>query len=172
MSWFDKAFEYVLGHEGGYVNDPLDPGGKTKFGISSRTYPDLDIANLSVCQAKEIYKEDWWVLYGYDRINDFAVATKVFDLAVNIGPSPAHKILQRALHATGQRHVTVDGLIGPQTLAAFEKVDLLGLMAAIKAEAAWHYRNLVQRRPELQRFINGWLNRAYSDPDVEDGADA
>ncbi|OXE36892.1 MAG: hypothetical protein CGW95_04725, partial [Phenylobacterium zucineum] len=53
---FDQAFEVLIGHEGGYTNNPQDPGGETKFGISKRAYPDQDIANLTLDAAKAIYK--------------------------------------------------------------------------------------------------------------------
>jgi lysozyme family protein len=164
LTWFDQAFDYVMSHEGGYSDDPVDPGKATKYGISSRTYPDINIANLTMCQAKQIYLDDWWKLYGYDRIPHYTIAAKVFDLAINMGPSEAHKIFQRALHAAGQRHVTVDGVIGSQTLTAFSKTDPREVLSAMKAEAAWYYRNLISARPELKHFENGWLNRAYSDP--------
>src|SRR5690606_2973445 len=65
---FLHAVEVVLEHEGGYVHDPHDPGGETKFGISKRQYPDLDIANLTREQAIEIYRRDWWDKYGYGRL--------------------------------------------------------------------------------------------------------
>ena len=160
---FRHAVEIVLRHEGGYVKDPLDPGGETKFGISKRAYPDLDIANLTREQAIEIYRRDWWKRYGYDRIKSLEVATKVFDLAVNMGPQAAHRCLQRALHACGQRHVVIDGLIGQQTIGAVNSVESeAALLAALRAEAAAHYRGLIERREELRRFEQGWLNRAYA----------
>ena len=59
---FDKAFEFTIGVEGGYVNDPSDPGGETKFGVSKKSYPNLDIKNLTITQAKEIYYKDYWIV--------------------------------------------------------------------------------------------------------------
>src|SRR5690606_26823429 len=138
-------------------------GGETKYGISKRSYPHLDIRNLTREQAIEIYRSDWWERYGYDRIKSLDVATKVFDLAVNMGPAAAHRCLQRALHACGQRHVVIDGLIGSQTITACNQVKpKAALLSALRAEAASHYRSLVERRPELARFERGWLNRAYA----------
>ncbi|PZM88633.1 MAG: peptidoglycan-binding protein [Actinobacteria bacterium] len=160
---FRAAVETVLRHEGGYVHDPADPGGETKYGISKRSYPELDIANLTREQAIEIYRRDWWDRYGYDRIKSLDVAAKVFDLAVNMGPAAAHKCLQQALHACGQRHVTIDGVLGPQTIEAANNVRPRAmLLAALRAEAAAYYRQLVEQRPELKRFEQGWLNRAYA----------
>ena len=57
---FDDIIEVVLHHEGGYVNDPDDPGGETNFGVAKRSHPDVDIANLTKDGAKEIYKEHYW----------------------------------------------------------------------------------------------------------------
>ena len=160
---FRHAVEFVLKHEGGYVNDPQDPGGETKYGISKRSYPQRDIRNLTREQAIEIYRQDWWDRYGYDRIRSLDVAAKVFDLAVNMGAPAAHRCLQRALHACGQRHVAVDGILGPQTIGAANDVKpRAALLAALRAEAAAYYRGLVERRPELKRYENGWLNRAYA----------
>ena len=99
---FVQAVEAVLNHEGGYVNDPDDPGGETKWGISRRSYPSLDITNLTREDAIAIYYRDWWRRYKYDLIEDAAVAAKVLDLSVNMGPSQAHKILQREI---GRAHV-------------------------------------------------------------------
>lgn len=167
MDWrqderFVRAVKIVLDHEGGYVNDPDDPGGETRWGISKRSYPDLDIASLTREQAAEIYYRDWWRRYGYSKFDVPEIATKVFDLAVNVGPTAAHKILQRALHACGQRHVVVDGILGPQTIGAANDVHPLMLLAALRAEAAAHYRTLVARNPRLNKYLNGWLNRAYA----------
>jgi hypothetical protein len=57
---FERAVAFVLRHEGGYVNDPRDPGGETKYGISKRAYPRLDIKGLTEADAKEIYRRDYW----------------------------------------------------------------------------------------------------------------
>ena len=58
MKSFDEIIKHVLEHEGGYVNDPKDLGGETKYGITKRFYPDIDIKNLTIEEAKEIYKKD------------------------------------------------------------------------------------------------------------------
>jgi len=159
---FRVAVEVVLAHEGGYVNDPWDPGGETKFGISKRSYPTLDIRNLTREQAIEIYRRDWWDRYGYGRIKSLEVATKVFDLSVNMGPMAAHQCLQRALHACGRRDVIIDGIIGPQTVGAANSVPPGELLAALRAEAAAHYRLLARDDPTKRRYLGGWLNRAYA----------
>ena len=160
---FRYAVEMVLQHEGGYVYDPSDPGGETKFGISKRSYPHLDIANLTREDAIAIYRRDWWERYRIGEIEDVTIASKVLDLFVNVGPIQGATIVQRALHACGRRDVEIDGIMGSRTLAAINSVrPRSALLAAIKAEAAAYYRLLVERRPELRRFEQCWITRAYS----------
>lgn len=131
--------------------------------LSHNSYPSLDIANLTREDAIAIYRRDWWERYRMGEIQDADVAAKVLDLAVNTGPVYAAMIVQRALHACGRRDVEIDGIIGSQTLAAINSVHpRAALLAAIKAEAAAYYRLLVERRPELRRFEQGWITRAYS----------
>jgi lysozyme family protein len=157
---FLKAFEYLLKHEGGYVNDKADPGGETNFGISKRSYPNLDIKNLTLDKAKEIYYRDFWLKGKYEQIEDENIAIKLFDLSVNMGINQANKLIQRALRATGVS-VFEDGIIGSVTLKAINKTDQTDLLAALKAEAAGHYRLIANLNPSQKKFITGWLNRAY-----------
>jgi len=158
---FFQAVEVVLAHEGGYVNDPRDPGGETKYGISKRSYPSLDIANLTREDAIAIYYRDWWQRYGYGRINDEAVATKVFDMAVNMGPATAHRLLQEALVFLGFA-VDVDGIIGPQTIGGANKADPGRLLQVLRWLTAHHYYRIAAQRPQSRAFLMGWLTRAYS----------
>jgi lysozyme family protein len=109
---FEKAFDLVIGHEGGYSADPHDPGGETKFGISKRAYPSLDIKALTIEQVRGIYLRDYWLGAGCDRVADDAMAILMFDCAVNQGVSRAKEIAartnspieyqaERALHYAG-----------------------------------------------------------------------
>lgn len=169
MSNFDIAFDLLIKNEGYYSNDPDDKGGETKFGISKRSYPELDISKLTLEQAKEIYKRDFWDNLGLDRINNFSVgvAVKLFDMAVNIGCKWAVKILQRAIRSLTLNRIILneDGLLGAETLSAANlglgdsnnREDLLCLDVAIRSELAGYYRSL-----NNDKYINGWLNRAYS----------
>jgi lysozyme family protein len=158
---FEHAVSFVLSHEGGYSDDADDDGGETKFGISKRSYPDIDINALTVEQAKAIYKRDFWEPQLYKDIKDVNLATKVFDLAVNMGSNWAHRLVQRALRATGQ-DILEDGILGPMTLAAINKADLTDLLAALKSEAAGYYRTLAATKPKRAKFLKGWLKRAYA----------
>lgn len=91
MSFFDAAFAIVVGIEGGYVNDPADPGGETRFGISKRQYPQIDIASLTLDQAKALYLRDYWSVCRCDEL-PWDMALAVFDCAVNQGPGTAERI--------------------------------------------------------------------------------
>lgn len=107
---FDTAFERLIGHEGGYVNHAKDPGGETKFGISKRQYPDLDIAALTLDEAKAIYKRDYWNAIGGDDL-PYPVAFEVFDAAVNHGVSRALGFMEEALQGEDSRTINPDRFI-------------------------------------------------------------
>lgn len=111
---FDEAFEELIGHEGGYVNDTRDPGGETKYGISKRAYPGEDIKNLTLERAKKIYFHDYWGSAGCDTLPP-ALKFDMFDMAVNSGVTQAIKTLQKTVGETQ------DGIIGPKTLMALYK---------------------------------------------------
>lgn len=186
---FTAALPFVLEHEGGLSTDPADPGGTTRWGISLRWLVkagrldldhdglmdgdvdgdgDIDAADVRALpreRAATLYRLHWWDQGGYGRINDPVVAVKTFDFAVNMGFGPAHRCLQRAARAC--RYVIADdGVIGPQTLGVVNAIDGPVLVAALKSEAAGFYRGLVAARPAFETFRAGWLNRAYSHPQL------
>jgi lysozyme family protein len=145
---FHDAFQMVVGHEGGISDHPDDPGGLTKYGITSRDYPSLDIRNLTLNQARRIYKSDYWdKIHGDDLPG--RVAALVFDSAVNQGVSRATKLMQRALQ------VQVDGVIGKNTLTAAENVDPDEFAVLFGAERALHYASL----STFDTFGRGWMRR-------------
>jgi lysozyme family protein len=96
MDPFETAVDFVLSAEGGLVDDGSDPGGITKFGISQRAYPDLNIRDLTIDGAKAIYREDYWNLCSCDKL-PAGVALVVFDAAVNQGVGASIRMLQSAL---------------------------------------------------------------------------
>lgn len=161
LECFKKAFEKAIGHEGGYVNDPLDAGGETKYGISKRSYPNEDIKNLTLERARGIYYVDWWHRYALHEIEDCDVAVKFFDTIINTGFKNGSTILQNALLACGEK-VAVDGWAGVKTYAAVNSLPAAVVLAAFRAEQANYYKNIVRRKPSQERFINGWLKRAYA----------
>lgn len=158
---FKAAIPLVLTHEGGYVDDPHDRGGETNMGISKRSYPNVDIKNLTVDQATAIYYKDFWCKGPYENIADYALAKKVFDTAVNTGTSRALKFLQQAANAQGA-HLTVDGIAGPKTIAAINAMHAPSLLASYREVQANFYLDIIKRNPTQAKFKNGWLKRANS----------
>ena len=161
MAEFDPAIRVVLRHEGGYSNNPRDKGGETNFGISKRSYPRLDIKSLTRAEARVIYRRDFWRPGRYGSIRSQAVATKAFDMAVNMGRKRAAKILQSAVNELGGR-LKVDGVIGPRTLRAANSLPPRSLQKELRAQAALYYARLTLRKPDQQVFLKGWMRRAVS----------
>ena len=157
---FLSAVERVLADEGGYSSNPNDPGGETKFGISARSNPGVDIAALTRDAAIEIYWREWWLRFGFAQL-PAAIAAKAFDLAVNFGASNAIECLRRALRACGSP-VTEAGTLGLVTIVASRCADPQALMAALRSEAAGHYRLVAANQKRGADFLKGWLNRAYA----------
>ena len=151
---FDDIIEVVLHHEGGYVNDPDDPGGETNFGIAKRSHPDVDIANLTKDGAKEIYKEHYWDRNKVESLSE-ELRHIYFDMCVNQGRGRAVKIMQRAANAKGA-DLVVDGGMGPKTIAAMDGVEL----QRVRAYRVKYYADLVTRKPDLEKFYFGWFRRA------------
>jgi lysozyme family protein len=158
MSSFDLAIPIVLAHEGGYINDPDDPGCETKFGISKRSYPSLDIENLTEDEAKAIYKRDFWE---YSGIKDQTLANKVFDMGVLVYPKTANRLLQLACAACGHL-VVADGCLGPETLNAVNAVPPYQMLLSFKAELFEHFNKIIARNPHLLKYSDGWDARARS----------
>lgn len=150
MSRFDEAFARVIGEEGGYVNDPKDPGGETKFGISKRAYPDEDIARLTLERAKAIYRADYWNRIHGDELPP-PIDEFTFDFAVNAGADMAVKILQRCVG------VLPDGELGPKTLEAIRGKRPLDVVRLMFVERALLYA----RNVSLDRYGHGWYARLF-----------
>jgi lysozyme family protein len=150
---FDEIIEVVLHHEGGYVNDPKDPGGETNFGVAKRSHPDVDIKNLTKDGAKEIYKEVYWDKNKVESLSE-DLRHIYFDMCVNQGRGRAVKILQKAANAKGA-NLKVDGGMGPMTIAAMNGVEL----DRVRAYRIKYYADLVTRKPDLEKFYFGWFRR-------------
>ena len=159
---FLKAIETILLHEGGYVNDQDDPGGETKYGITKRTYPDIDIKSLTKEQAVEIYYNDWWLKYQYDQIENENVSIKVFDTAINTGNKTAIKLLQKSINFIKPCPISVDGIMGKQTLTSLNKLSDELVLQAYRLYQKKYYQDLIDRKPSLKKYRNGWMNRANS----------
>lgn len=155
MANFFKAIPIILTHEGGYVNDPKDPGGETKYGISKRAFPSIDIKNLTIAQAETIYRTNYWENIRGDEIADQDLATNIFDFAANAGISQAVKTIQKLVN------VSIDGKMGSQTLGKINssREDLNRLFTIARFD---FYRSLVIKKPVLSKFLLGWKNRCLS----------
>ena len=148
MGMFDYFIERVLSHEGGYVNDPRDPGQETRWGISKRAYPQVDIRNLTRAQAVDIYRRDFWQRVRGDELPR-GFAFQALDAAVNHGIGNAVRWMQRAAG------VADDGVIGPVTLAAVQRAQPADLVLRFNAERLRFYAKLTT----FATFGRGWVNR-------------
>ncbi len=145
---FDEAFDRLIGHEGGYVNDPRDPGGETNWGISKRAYPTTTIKDLTREQARMIYRNDFWNRIRGDQLFD-GVAFQVFDIAVNHGIETAVRMLQRAAG------VADDGHWGPASQAAAEAMSESDQIMRLNAERL----EFMTKLTTWPAFGRGWARR-------------
>lgn len=161
---FDFCFEEVIGHEGGFTNRRTDPGNwtggrvgvgalkGTKYGIASHSYPNLDIVNLTLGEAKEIYYNDYYRTSGADLCIP-GIDLAVFDAAVNTGVGRAKRWLQAAAGTT------VDGIIGPNTRDAIRRKmmsDPKAFLKEFQAQRTWHHMKLDSMDDE---YGLGWSRR-------------
>jgi len=145
---FTIAVDFVLRHEGGYVNDPRDPGGETNFGICKRAYPRIDIKALTRAEAIAIYFRDYWQAASCEYLPP-AVALIHFDTAVNQGTGAAARLLQAAAG------VPVDGKVGANTIAA---VNAKGARSMVEEYAA-RRMNRYGVTANFDRYGLGWSRR-------------
>jgi lysozyme family protein len=145
---FDEAFNILIGHEGGYVDHPNDPGGETKFGVSKRSYPELSIAALTLEDAKTIYREDYWDRVRADKLPP-ELRFPLFDAAVNAGVAQSIKWLQRAVG------VRDDGVIGPITMVAVKSTTPHRNSANFLGQRLKHMTEL----KHWDQFGRGWARR-------------
>jgi lysozyme family protein len=151
ITGFDKALQIVLSWEGGYVNDPHDPGGETNYGICKKSYPNIDIKKLTLNDAADIYRKDYWLKCLCDEL-PLSVAIVVFDTAVNMGPNAAISLLQKSLD------VAADGIIGPFTLSAAKGGRTYDLLVRYMANRITKYTEL----DGWKRYGLGWTKRVIS----------
>ncbi|BFU90139.1 MAG: hypothetical protein NTAFB01_13260 [Nitrospira sp.] len=164
MADFTKSVEIVMQHEGGYADVSQDRGGKTKYGISQKQYPELvDFESFRREQAIEIYKRDYWQPE-FNMIALQKMADKLFDSSVHMGKVTAVKLLQQALNDI-RFTVTVDGRFGAQTLLAVNlacQKHTKALLDAWRARLARHYVEIVLNDQTQLVFLDGWLKRAVA----------
>ena len=152
---FDEIIDIVLEHEGGYVNDPDDPGGETKYGISKRAYPDEDIKGLTKERAIKIYFEDYWVRFKVDSLPD-RLKHIYFDMCINMGAGRAVKVLQEACNSKNSDKIDVDGGIGPATIKAASNVEPF----RVRSYRVMYYAELCMKKPKMEKYWVGWFKRS------------
>lgn len=149
---FERAFEKLLGHEGGFIDHPKDPGGATRYGITQRVARangyEGDMRNLPISEAKRIARKDYWDAVRADDMPD-AVRFDLFDAAYNSHPTQATKWLQRAAGAAD------DGIIGPKTLLAVRMADPHKLAARFNG----HRLSFLTDLKTWPTFGRGWARR-------------
>lgn len=172
MADLQAALSTVFRHEGGLIDHPSDPGGVTNFGISARYLVDsgrastVEVRDMILAMTKEraatIYRDDWWKPLRLAQIYSQTVATKTFDMSINMGVKTGAKMLQRCVNIIEpDGRVEVDGVIGPVTILATNRIDPYWVMAEFRVAAANRYRSLIKRNPDLAAFRKGWMRRAY-----------
>lgn len=158
----DDIIDQVIRREGGFVHDPADRGGATTYGITQRTLEQFrkrpvtveDVMNLTESEARQIYREEYIVRPGFMQIQSDAVRALVVDCAVNHGVKRAVLLLQEAAH------VFMDGILGPQTLQAANRMTPVALYRRMCAARVRLYGHIISRDHSQAKFAAGWLNRA------------
>jgi len=152
---FEKVIDSVLAHEGGYSDDKVDPGGETNFGISKRQYPDIDIKNLTIERAKEIYYQDYWLKGRCDQL-PIQLVSIYFDMCVNFGLRGACRVLQRAANGKHSGRLKVDGRIGPNTIAGCKNLEA----DRLRAYRVLKFAKIVLKSTKMEKYWFGWFRRA------------
>ena len=180
MSDFRRAIDIIIAvHEKGFQNRADDSGNwtpdgqlkGTKFGISAHSFPDIDIENLTLTEAEDLYRQNWG---HFAEIADQRVMTKVLDLAVNMqwgDRGDATLILQRAIQQRGIP-VKADGMFGPKTATACNNLMPDELLAEICNQAELMYAHIEAAKPEMKKWFDVWRDRAKWMPPAEEGTDA
>jgi lysozyme family protein len=157
ISNWQKSFELMLKSEGGYVNNPADPGGMTNLGVTKATWEnwvgresdEAEMRGLTPEKVEPLYKKKYWDAVRGDEIENGGVAYLLFDFAVNAGVGRSIKTLQTAVG------VTPDGGFGPMTMAAVQATDPVDLIERFSQAKEDFYRSLTT----FATFGKGWLNR-------------
>lgn len=158
-----KLMPFILQWEGGFVNDPIDRGGATNKGVTIGTFQSFypgktveDLKRITDDQWLNIFRSGYWDKWQADQIKNQAVANIVVDWAWASG---ARKTIRKVQELLG---VTVDGIVGPNTLNAINSRDAEELFDRIKVARYDFVDAIVKRDPSQKRFINGWKNRIKS----------
>ncbi len=156
MANFEQAIVKTLAHEGGakFTDDPVDRGDATKYGISQRAYPNINIRSLTEQQARDIYKRDYWDRMRGDDFLSQAITENMFDTCVNMGVRTGSRLAQVALAIN-----PADGIIGSQSLAKINDTDEETFLSSYTIVKIARYASICNRNKSQRRFLLGWINR-------------
>jgi len=158
----DSTANYSLANEGGYVNNPLDKGGETNFGITITTARAAGytgaMRDMTREQAIAIYQRNYWDANSLDEIDSQASATAIFDMSLD-GMGNAAPVIQSALASLGWDG-DQDGHWGPDTRAGVNQFPASDFLQALSEASSQFYQNIVANNPSQSVFLQGWLNRA------------
>lgn len=168
----DDIIKDIIKKEGGYVDDPKDRGGATKYGITLKTLSNYlhkpctkkDVENLTIDIASNIYKKTYYYEPRIDLLPE-GLQPIVTDMAVNSGPIKAISMLQEVLNTLGYKLGIPDGIIGNNTISTSSRaIRQFGhrLINLLVERRKIFYINIVKNDPTQKRFLNGWLARADS----------
>ena len=159
---FEDAISIVLLHEGGYVNDPDDPGGETNFGIAKRYHPNVDIKNLTREKAIEIYYNEYWDA----KVESYPlpIQLQMFDMYVNLGATGAIKVLQRTINYVSKdaNKIKVDGVYGNNTRQRLAQclTDYKSFNCLLMGQRVTTYVDKVKQNPVKLKYLSGWVSRS------------
>ena len=161
MAAFSDVLNDIMDFEGGYVNDPDDPGSETKYGISKTQYPNIDIKNLTFAEASSILEKDYWNRYRLSEINSQLIANKLFLAFINLSPLSVARRVQTALNNCGA-NVMTDGVLGTASITAINYILEARLLDAIRVELMRLYLYRVKTAPIKIKYLEGWGWRAIN----------
>jgi lysozyme family protein len=150
---FRDILEETFLHEGGYVNDPDDRGGETKYGISKRAFPDVDIKGLTKEKAAYIYYIHYWEKAKCSVV-DADIRAIYFDMCVNFGIGGAVRVLQETANSKGAM-IKVDGKFGPNTAKAIRGLNV----ERVRAFRLLRFAKIVISKPNQKKYWFGWYRR-------------
>lgn len=176
MANFNVAFQKVLKHEGGYVNDPDDPGGETYKGIARSSnskwdgwviidmmkkqsgFPGTLDGNVELQEKiQHFYQANYWDKIKGDDITNQEVATSIFDFGVNAGVSTSASLAQLCID------VKADGVFGNVSVTKLNQTDPEFFLASFTVAKIARYISIVKKRPSSQKYFYGWVRRALGD---------
>ena len=167
MADFRKALEHVLRNEGGYVNDPDDPGGETYKGIARKMNPQWkgwplidkrDFSNPMLEKlVSDFYRDNYWTPIKGDSISSQDVATSIFDFGINAGVKTSAALAQSVVGAE------IDGAIGSDSISAINAFDEEHFIAAFTVVKIARYVLICKKRPTSKKYFFGWVCRALGE---------